>query len=105
MVFLLPVQGVFSFLAGKATGHHRIPVICLSLGGDAFCAGEMRRQQLPDSVQGSGHFVEHRVIGLEDVRHLGGDVEGDLDVGGSGLSRKADSVVEENLVRSGLDDR
>jgi len=87
MVFLLPVQGVFSFLAGQATGHHRIPVICPSLGGDAFCAGEMRRQQLSGSVQGRGRFVEDRVIGLEDVRHLGGDVEGDLDVGDGGLSR------------------
>ena len=46
MVSLLPVQGVFSFAAGKATRHHRIPVICLSLGGDAFCAGEMRRKEL-----------------------------------------------------------
>jgi hypothetical protein len=40
--------------------------------------------------------------GLEDVGHPRGDVERDLDVGGGGLSREADSVVEENLVRSGL---
>jgi len=39
------------------------------------------------------------------VRHPGGDVEGDLDVGGGGLSRQADGVVEENLVGSGLDDQ
>ena len=39
------------------------------------------------------------------MRHPGGDVEGDLDVGGGGLSREADGVVEENLVGSGLDDQ
>jgi hypothetical protein len=78
---------------------------CLLLCGDAFCAGEMRRQQLSGSVQCGGRFVEDRVEGLEDVRHPGGDVEGDLDVGGGGLSREADGVVEENLVGSGLDDQ
>jgi hypothetical protein len=35
----------------------------------------------------------------------GGDVEGDLDVGGGGLLREADGVIEENLVSSGLDDQ
>ena len=39
------------------------------------------------------------------MRHPGGDVEGDLDVGGGGLPGEADGVVEENLVRSGLDDQ
>ena len=39
------------------------------------------------------------------MRHLGGDVEGDRDVGGGGLPREADGVVEENLVGSGLDDQ
>jgi hypothetical protein len=39
------------------------------------------------------------------VRHPRGDVEGDLDVGGGGLSREADGVVEENLVTSGLDEQ
>ena len=39
------------------------------------------------------------------MRHPRGDVEGDLDVGGGGLPREADGVVEENLVRSGLDDQ
>ena len=62
----------------------------------------MRRQELPGSVQGSGRFVEDGVIGLEDVRHPGGDVEGDRDVGDSGLPGQADGVVDENLVRSGL---
>src|SRR5713101_3605561 len=56
-------------------------------------------------VTGDGRFVEDRIEGLEDVRHPGGDVEGDLDVGGGGLPREADGVVEENLVSSGLDDR
>ncbi len=37
--------------------------------------------------------------------HAGGDVERDLDVGGGGLPREADGVVEENLVSSGLDDQ
>ena len=78
---------------------------CLSLGGDAFCAGETRRQELAGSVQRRGRFVEDRVIGLEDVGHPGGDVEGDLDVGGGSLPGEADGVVEENLVRSGLDDQ
>ena len=44
-------------------------------------------------------------IGLKDVRHARGDVEGDRDVGGGGLPREADRVVEEHLVRSGLDDQ
>jgi hypothetical protein len=76
---------------------------CLSLSGDAFCAGEMRRQELSGSVQRCGRFVKDQVIGLEDVRHPRGDVERDLDVGGGGLSREADGVVEENLVTFGLD--
>ena len=65
----------------------------------------MRRQELSGSVQGGGRFVEDRVIGLEDVRHSGGDVEDDLDVGGGGLPGEADGVVEEDLVGSGLDDQ
>src|SRR5258708_5602152 len=65
----------------------------------------MRRQELSGSVQRGGRFVEDRVIGLEDVRYPGGDVERHRDVGGGGLSREADSVVEENLVASGLDDQ
>src|ERR1700734_4513255 len=65
----------------------------------------MRRQELSGSVQCSGRFVEDRIVGLEDVRYTGGDVEGDLDVGDGGLSREADGVVEENLVGSGLDDQ
>src|SRR5215472_6544288 len=75
------------------------------LCGDAFCGGEMRRQELSGSVQCSGRFVKHRGIGLEDVGHPRGDVERDLHVGGGGLSREANGVVEENLVTSGLDDR
>ena len=65
----------------------------------------MRGQELPGSVQCGGRLVEDRVIGLEDVRHPGGDVEGDRDVGDSGLPGEADGVVEENLVGSGLDDQ
>ena len=65
----------------------------------------MRRQELSGSVQRRGRFVEDRVIGLEDVGHPRGDVERDLDVGGGGLSREAEGVVEENLVSSGLDDQ
>jgi hypothetical protein len=65
----------------------------------------MRRQELSGSVERRGRFVEDRVIRLEDVRHARGDVEGDLDVGGGGLSREADGVVEENLVSSGLNDQ
>ena len=65
----------------------------------------MRRQELSGSVQGRGRFVEDGVVGLEDVRHSGGDVEGDLDVGGGGLAGEADGVVEEDLVGSGLDDQ
>src|SRR5882672_9694899 len=74
-------------------------------GSDAFCAGEMRRQELSGSVERRGPFVEDRGIGLEDVGHPTGDVEDDLDVGGDGLTREADGVVEENLVTSGLDDQ
>ena len=65
----------------------------------------MRRQELSGSVQRRGPFIKDRVIGLEDVGHFRGDVERDLDVGGGGLSREADRVVEENLVTSGLDDQ
>src|SRR5271154_761067 len=83
----------------------RTACVLPSLGGDAFCAGEMRRQELSGSVQCSGRFVEDRIVGLENVRYTGGDVEGDLDVGGGGLAREADGVVEENLVGSGLDDQ
>jgi hypothetical protein len=45
------------------------------------------------------------VVGLEDVGHPGGDVEPHIDVGGGGLSREADGVLEENLVRSRLDEQ
>ena len=65
----------------------------------------MRRQELSGSVQRGGRFVEDRVVGLEDVRHSGGDVEGDLYVGAGGLPGEADGVVEEDLVGSGLDDQ
>ena len=65
----------------------------------------MRRQELPGSVQGRGRLVEERVIGLEDVRHPRSDVEDDLDVGGGGLPREADGVIEQDLVASGLDDQ
>src|SRR5258708_31184745 len=68
---------------------------------DAFCAGQMRRQELSGSVQGRGRFVEDRVIGLEDVRHSGGDIEGDLHVGGGRLPGEADGVVEDDLVGYG----
>src|ERR1700689_4793202 len=78
---------------------------CLSLGGASSCAGEMRRQELPGPVQRGGRFVEYRVIGLEDVRHPRGDVEDNLDVGGGGVPREADGVVEEDLVGSRLDDQ
>ena len=39
------------------------------------------------------------------MRDVGGDVEGDLDVGGGGLAGEADGVVEEDLVAAGLDDQ
>jgi hypothetical protein len=65
----------------------------------------MRRQELPGSVERGGCFVQDRVIGLEDVGHAGGDVEGDLDVGAGGSFGEAESVVEQDLVRSGLDDQ
>ena len=48
------------------------------------CAGEMRRQELPGSVERGGRFVEERVVGLEDVGDPRGDVECDLDVGAGG---------------------
>jgi hypothetical protein len=44
-----------------------------------------------------GRFVEDRVEALEDVRYLGGDVEGDLDVGGGGLPGEADAPVRDPL--------
>jgi hypothetical protein len=39
------------------------------------------------------------------VRHLGGQVEGDRDVVVGGLLREPDGVVQEDLVRPGLDDQ
>src|SRR3954453_11528151 len=76
-----------------------------SLCRHAFCAGETRREQLSGPVQCSGRFVEDWGIPLEDMGHPRGDLERDLDVGGGGLPREADGVVEENLVASGLDDQ
>src|SRR6267378_5798644 len=75
------------------------------LCGDAFCAGEIRGQELSGSVQCNGRLVKHLGIGLEDVGHPRGDIERDLDVGGGRLSREANGVVEENLVTSALDDQ
>src|SRR5450432_2047713 len=77
----------------------------LSLCGDAFCSGEVPRQELSGSVQRRGPFVEDRVIGLEDVGNPRRDFERDFDVGTGGLSREADGVVEENLVTTGLNDQ
>src|SRR5690242_6771490 len=65
----------------------------------------MRRQELSGSVQRRGRFVEDRVIGLENVGHPRGDVEDDLDVGGGSYTGEADGVIEEDLVRPGLDDQ
>jgi hypothetical protein len=65
----------------------------------------MRRQELSGSVQRRARFVEDRVKALEDVGDVRGDVERDLDVGGRGYSREAESVVEQNLVGSRLDDQ
>src|SRR6266516_6697558 len=76
-----------------------------SLGSDAFCVPEMRGEEPSGSVQRHGRLVEDRVIGLEDVRDPGGDVEGGLDVGGGSHADEADRVVEKDLVRSRLDDQ
>jgi hypothetical protein len=65
----------------------------------------MCRQELSGSVQCGGRFLENCMKGWEDVRHRRGDVEDDLDIGGRGLSREADGVVEQNLVSAGLDDQ
>src|SRR3979411_1589752 len=62
----------------------------VSLDGDALCAGKIRREALSGPVKGRGRFVEHRVIGLEDVGHPGGDVEGNFNVGDSSLTGEAD---------------
>src|SRR4030088_764894 len=63
-----------------------------SLHGDAFCAGEIRRQALPGPVERRASFVEHRVIRLEDVGHPRSDVERDFDVGDGSLLSEADGV-------------
>jgi hypothetical protein len=55
----------------------------LSLSRDAFCTGEMHRQELSGSVQHRGRFVKDRVIGLEEV---GDRVEGLLLLGAHGGS-------------------
>jgi len=61
----------------------------------------MRQQELSGPVQRRNRFVEERVVGLKDVRHLGGDVEGDLHVGGSRLPGQADSLVRWGGARTG----
>jgi hypothetical protein len=63
----------------------------------------MSRQEPSGPVQRRGAVVKDRVIGLEDVRHPGGDVECDRDVRAGSLSRKADGIVEQHLVCAGLD--
>src|SRR6266508_1569638 len=104
--FATPILDALLHLCSWLLGGRKLrPLGIGHLGGDAFCAGEMRRQELSGSVQRRGRFVEDRVIGLEDVGHPRGDVEGDLDVGGGSLPGEADGVVEEDLVRSGLDDQ
>src|SRR5439155_2523105 len=75
----------------------------VSLDGDALSAGEIRREALSGPVKRRDRFVEHRVVGLEDVRHPGGDVEGDFDFRDGSLLGEPDGVVEEHLVGSGLD--
>ena len=65
----------------------------------------MRRQELPGPVQRRGRLIEDRVSGLEHVRNPGGDVQGDVDVGDRRLPGQADGVIEQNLVRPGLDDQ
>ena len=79
-------------------------MLCLLPGGDGFGAGQVRRQELPGSVQGGGRFVEDGVKGLEYVRHPGGDVEGNRHVGSGGLPGEADGIVEQDLMGPGLDD-
>ncbi len=66
---------------------------------------EMHGEELSSSVQRRGRFVEDLVIGLEDVGNSRGDVEHHFDVGVGSLLCEAESVVEENLMRSGLDDQ
>jgi hypothetical protein len=65
----------------------------------------MLQQELSGSIQRGGRVLEHRRIGLEDVRHPRSDVERDLDVRGGGLLGQPNGVVEEDLVTSGLDDQ
>src|SRR5258708_37087458 len=45
------------------------------LDGDALCAGKICREALSGSVKGRGPFVEHRVIGPEELGHPGGAAE------------------------------
>src|SRR5580704_2294266 len=76
-----------------------------SLCDDAVCPGEMRRQEPSGSVESSARFVKHRGKALEDVGHSRDDLKRDLDVGGGGLSRQANGVIEENLVTTRLNDQ
>jgi hypothetical protein len=54
----------------------------------------MRQQESCGSVESSGGFIEHGGIGLKDVGHPRGDIERHRDVGGGGLSREANRVVQ-----------
>jgi len=56
-----------------------------------------------DPVEGGVAFVEEGGECLEDVRDTGGDVQDDGHIVGCCLAREAGGVVEEHLVRSGLD--
>src|SRR5690348_5319405 len=75
------------------------------LSGDELPGAEMRGKELSCPVQGSGRLVEDGIEALENMRHKRGDVEADLDVGGGGLAREPDRVIEEDLVTSTLDDQ
>ena len=68
-------------------------------------AGLCRAAQVPVdearcAVERGIAFVEHRREGLEDVGHVGRDVERDLHVGMGGVGREADRVVEQDLARA-----
>ena len=77
------------------------------LGGIAWSGGSLLSGVVADEpggpVEGGVGFVEEGGEGLEDVRDAGSDVQDDGHVVGCGLRGEAGGVVEEHLVRSGLD--
>src|SRR6266699_40758 len=75
-------------------GVWRVDRFRLSLSGDEFCTGEMRRQELSGSIQCRGRFVEENLVrsGLDDQGRQAGQV------GEYGADEAKSGVVSRRIV-------